>query len=166
MLEYEDLIQDENCQKCYDALVKYLAISPRSEKECKDRLYQKGFHRNEVEFAIVKAKRYRYIDDSEYVRSFILFNQKRYGAKKIAYKLSTEKGVDKTLVDNMIEDLMGEDVQLDVCSDFAKKYIAQKKLTDKKDKSKLCAYLYQKGFSFGIINKVVDTYFDTTFDED
>ncbi len=165
MLEYEELISDENCDKCYNALVKYLAIAPRSEKECKDKLYEKGYHKNEVEFALDKAKRYHYINDEEYVRSFLLFNSKRYGAKKIAYKLTVEKGVDKTLVDNMIEDNIGDEVQLDTCRAIAEKYIKQKKITDKSGYQKVATYLYQKGFSFNIINKVVDDIFDTFTDE-
>lgn len=157
---------EENCEyqerydKAYDAICKYLATMQRSEKECAEKLYAKGYHKNEVDFAIEKAKSHRYIDDEEYVRSFISFNKSRCGAKKIAYKLTTEKGIDKRLVDNLIEDLMGDDFEIEKAKSIAEKYVKQKKIVDKSGYKKVSAYLYQKGFDFRIINKVMSTLFD------
>ena len=37
-------LDEERAKKAYDALVKYLALSARSEKECKEKLYGKGYH--------------------------------------------------------------------------------------------------------------------------
>lgn len=156
---------EERYDKAYDALVKYLAIAPRSQKECKDKLYEKGFHKNEVEYAIEKAKGYRYIDDAEYVRTFIAFNKSRYGTKKIAYKLSVEKGVDKNLVDNLIADNISDEYETDIASSVAQKYARQKKIYDKSGAQKVAAYLYQKGFSWNVINRVMSNLFDV-FDEE
>lgn len=150
----------ERYNKAYDALCNYLAVTQRSEKECVEKLYAKGYHKNEVDFAIEKAKSHRYIDDEEYVRSFISFNKARCGAKKIAYKLTMEKGIDKTLVDNLIEDLIGDDFELEQAKAIAEKYVKQKKIVDKSGYKKVSAYLYQKGFDFRIINKVMSTLFD------
>ena len=49
-------LDEERAKKAYETLVKYLAGSARSEQECKDKLYDKGFHKDEVDFAIDKAK--------------------------------------------------------------------------------------------------------------
>lgn len=150
----------ERYDKAYDALCKYLAISQRSQKECVEKLYSKGYHKNEVDYAIDKAKSHRYIDDEEYVRSFISFNKAKYGSKKIAYKLTAEKGIDKVLVDNMLEDLMGESFEVEQARTIAEKYVKQKKIVDRSGYKKVGAYLYQKGFDFRIINKVMATLFD------
>ena len=61
MAEFE--LDEERALKAYESLVKYIAISPRSEHECKEKLYEKGYHKNEVEYAIDRAKKYRYIND-------------------------------------------------------------------------------------------------------
>lgn len=152
---------EERYDKAYNALVKYLAISSRSEKECRDKLYEKGFHKNEVEYAIDRAKGYRYINDEEYVRLYLSFNKSRCGSKKLAYKLTVEKGVDKTLVDNMIEDEIGEEFEKESAKSIAEKYAKQKKITDKSGAQKVGAYLYQKGYSWGVINSVLDNLFNT-----
>lgn len=153
-------LDEERALKAYEALVKYLALSARSEQECKNKLYDKGYHRNEVEYAIEKAKGYKYIDDAEYVRTYLLFNKKRYGVKKIAYKLTTEKGVDKRLVDNILLDNLDDDMQIETATSMAQKYAKQKKIVDKSGAQKVGAHLYQKGFDWRIINKVLSNMFD------
>ncbi len=158
-------LDEKRALDAYEALVKYLASSARSEKEVRDKLYQKGFHKNEVEFAVEKAKGYRYIDDEAYARTFLTFNKTRYGSKKLAYKLTVEKGVDKQLVDNLVADLIEEDFEIERAGELAKKYIKQKKITEKKDYQKVGAFLYQKGFSWSVINKVMTVVFDEAFEE-
>ena len=158
MTEFE--LDEERAKKAYNALVQYLAITSRSEKECKEKLYEKGYHKNEVDFAIDKAKSHRYINDEEYVRTFILFSKNKYGAKKIEYKLTAEKGVDKRLVDNMIQDMLPDSFEIQIASDMAEKYVKQKRIADRSGYQKVSAFLYQRGFSFRIINKVMAEKFD------
>lgn len=158
--EFEYPLDEERASKAYEALVKYLAASARSEQECKDKLYDKGYHRNEVEFAINKAKGYKYIDDAEYVCTFLFYNKSRYGARKIAYKLTTEKGVDKVLVDNIVADNIDDEFEFELCERMAQKFVKAKKITDKSGAQKVGAHLFQKGFDWCIINKVLSTLFD------
>ena len=164
MADFE--LDQERANKAYETLVKYIAISSRSEHECKEKLYDKGFHKNEVEYAIDRAKHYRYINDEEYVRTFLLFNKSRYGAKKIEYKLTTEKGVDRTLVANMIADEISDEFEIALATEMAEKYIKQKKIVDKSGYQKVSAFLYQRGFSLRIISKVMSTIFDVVFSGD
>lgn len=158
-------LDEERAQKAYDALVKYLALSARSEKECKEKLYCKGYHKDEVEFAIGKAKKYNYINDEEYVRTYLMFNSNRYGAKKIAYKLVNEKGVDKKLVDNILLDAKDDEKEYDLALKMAQKYAKSRKIVDKTGAQKISAHLYSKGFDFAIINKVIAKLFDDIFIE-
>lgn len=153
-------LDEERAKKAYEMLVKYLAGSARSEQECKDKLYDKGFHKDEVDFALFKAKSYRYVDDEEYVRTFLLFNKSRYGARKIIYKLTNEKGVDKNTVENIVYDEIDDDFELELAEKMAKKFVKTKKIEDKSDSQKVGAHLFQKGFDWRIINKVMATLFD------
>lgn len=163
MTEY--ILDQKRANDAYEALVKYLAVCPRSEKECVEKLYSKGYHKDEVDFAIEKAKGYRYIDDVEYVRNFLMFNKSKYGAKKLSYKLITEKGVDRTLAENSIADTLSDEYEKEICSRFALKYVKQKHIDDKTGIQKLNAFLYQKGFEWNIINSVVDGLFDVEYED-
>lgn len=153
-------LDEERANKAYETLVKYLAGSARSEQECKNKLYDKGFHKGEVDFAIDKAKSYRYVDDEEYVRTFLLFNKSRYGVRKIVYKLTTEKGVDKQKVEDIVYDEIDDDFEVELAEKFAKKFVKAKKITDKSDAKKVGAHLFQKGFDWRIIDKVMSKLFD------
>ena len=157
-------LDEKRANEAYEALIKYLAVCQRSEKECVEKLYSKGYHQNEVEFAISKAKGRRYIDDEEYVRSFLFFNKNKYGTKKLSYKLITEKGVNKVLVENMLADLISDEEEIEICRKFAEKYVKQKHIEDKAGIRKLSAFLYQKGFEFNIINSVIDGLFDIDYE--
>lgn len=158
--DFEYPLDEERANKAYETLVKYLAASARSEQECKNKLYDKGFHRNEVEFAIDKAKGYKHVDDAEYVRTFLFFNKTRYGARKIAYKLTTEKGVSKQLVNNIIADTIDDEFEIELCQNMAQKFVKSKKITDKSGAQKVGAHLFQKGFEWNIINNVMSNLFD------
>lgn len=153
-------LNEERAKKAYETLVKYLAGSARSEQECKDKLYDKGFHKDEVDFAIDKAKGYKYVDDAEYVRTFLLFNKSRYGVRKIIYKLTTEKGIDKQLVENIVYDEIDDDFEVELAEKYAKKFVKTKKIQDKTEAQKVGAHLFQKGFDWRIINKVMAKLFD------
>ncbi len=153
-------LDEERANKAYETLVKYLAGSARSEQECKNKLYDKGFHKGEVDFAIDKAKSYRYVDDEEYVRTFLLFNKSRYGVRKIVYKLTTEKGVDKQKVEDIVYDEIDDDFEVELAEKFAKKFVKSKKIADKSDAKKVGAHLFQKGFDWRIIDKVMAKLFD------
>lgn len=153
-------LDEERANKAYETLVKYLAGSARSEQECKNKLYDKGFHKGEVDFAIDKAKSYRYVDDEEYVRTYLLFNKSRYGVRKIAYKLTAEKGVDKQKVEDIIYDEIDDDFEVELAEKFAKKFVKSKKIADKSDAKKVGAHLFQKGFDWRIIDKVMAKLFD------
>lgn len=153
-------LDEERAKKAYDTLVKYLAGSARSEQECKDKLYDKGFHRDEVDFALAKAKGYRYVDDHEYVRTFLLYNKSRYGVRKIVFKLTNEKGVDKNLVEDIVSEEIDDDFELELAEKMARKFVKSKKIEDKSGAQKVGAHLFQKGFEWRTINKVLATLFD------
>ena len=148
----KELTPEQLKQKCFDQAVKYLAISPRSEKEVKDKLYEKGYHREQVDYAIERCKGYKYIDDENYTRSFIDYYSHKMGRKMLAYKLTTDKGINQALASNMIDDLVSDEKEIEKCIDMANKYIKKKRIAEKKDLQKVGAYLYTKGFEWNIIN--------------
>ena len=74
------------------------------------------------------------------------------GRKMLAYKLTTDKGINQTLASNMIDDLVSDEKEIEKCIDMANKYIKKKRIAEKKDLQKVGAYLYTKGFEWNIIN--------------
>jgi len=148
-------LDEERANKCYEQLLRFLDFSSRSEKELKDKLFNKGYHANEVEFAIEKAKKYKFIDDEAFARSYILTYKNKTGRQKISYKLTNDCNVDQTIVNNLLEDLYPIEEELEVCKGFALKYISVQTKSNKEYKNKIGGHLFSKGFSYSIINKVI-----------
>ena len=66
-----DKIKEEKTP--FDVALDYLEKCARSEKEVKDKLYKKGYSKQQVEDTLSKLKEYRFIDDTEYVKQFLFF---------------------------------------------------------------------------------------------
>lgn len=155
-----DAVGTENkpaARDAFDAAVKYLAASPRSEKEVREKLYGKGFNRAEVEEAVARAKQYRYIDDESYAAEFAETYGARYGRKKVEYRLVYEKGVPPDIAAAAVRNILDDGSEEEKACAAAKKYAAAKKLDGRRDAAKLAAYLYRKGFEGGVISRAVES---------
>lgn len=148
----KDVTPEERIAKCFETAVNYIAVSPRSEKEVVEKLYSKGYHRNEVEEAISKCKGYHYIDDEAYARSFIDYYGGKLGRRLLAYKMTSVKGVNATIAANAIDDFVTDEVEKEKCLRLARKYASAKHITERQDFQKIGRYLSSKGFDWDIIN--------------
>lgn len=144
----------------FDAAAKYLSLSPRSEKEVRERLYKKGYHKSEVEDAIARAKHYGYIDDVRYVADFVEYYGGKLGRKKMEYKLVAEKGVAREIVLNGIADAVSDEDEREKALGIARKYVVAGRITERKDLGKVGAYLWQRGFGRSTIDEVIPTIAD------
>lgn len=147
----------------FDVAVKFLSVSPRSEKELRDRLYKKGYHRMEVEEAMEKCRRYGYVDDARYVADFVEYYGAKLGRKKLIYKLTAEKGISAELARFGVEDAVSDDAEREKALVAARKCAASKKVREKKDLPKVGAYLYQRGFAREEIDRALSVLSDELF---
>ena len=150
----------------FDAAAKYLSLSPRSEKEVRERLYKKGYHKAEVEDAIARAKEYGYIDDVRYVADFAEYYGAKLGRKKLEYKLVTEKGIPREIALNGIADAVSDEEEREKAVSVAMKYAASKRITERKDLGKVGAYLWQRGFARDTIDHALDAVAESLSCED
>ncbi len=156
----------KNRPEAFEAAVKYLAASPRSEREVRDKLRSKGYRVAETEEAIDRAKEYRYVDDEAYVRDFFEYYGGKYGRKRLIYKLTAEKGVSQELALRAADEYLSDEKELEKAVSFASRYVASKRIVNKKDFAKVSAFLYQKGFENSVISKAVSSLYDGASDDD
>lgn len=148
------MIDEELAREAFEVAINYLSVCARSEKEVKEKLYKKGYHRDIVDLTLNKLKGYRYIDDEQYVKTYLNFYGTKYGRKQLIYKLTNDKGIEKALAQNTIDDTISDDDEIAKALNFAQKYITKKRIVGK-DKSKVANWLYGKGFDWDTINKVL-----------
>lgn len=128
----------------FDAAVKYLAVSPRSEKEVRDKLYKKGYHKAETEEAIARAKGYGYIDDAKYVEDFVEYYGAKSGRKQLEYKLVSEKGISPELARNGIADALSDEEEREKALETARKYARAKRITEKRTCKRWARFFTEK----------------------
>jgi len=160
-------IQDrENVNKAYGDAVNYLSYQLRTEKEIKEYLYKKEYHRDAVDFTLQRLRDLNYLDDASYATSFIN-TQLRLSAN--GPKIIEQKMVQKGVPNNIIQDKLAEidqDILLDNATDFAKKQVRkQRRASFQQMQTKLRQSLYQKGFNKEIIEETIKN-LDLEPDED
>ncbi len=143
-------------QSAFEATVKYLALAPRSEKEVRSKLYQKGYPKSEVEEAIQRAIGYHYIDDEKYVLNYVEYYGAKYGRRLLEYKLVTEKGISQAMAKAILDEKISSNNEQEKALLSAKKHAANKRISNKKDMQKVAAFLYRRGYEKEVIDSVID----------
>ena len=120
--------------------IKFIGISKKTEYEVKQKLLRLGYNQDIVDMVISYLLNIGYVDDSDYVKSFIKQNERfmKYSIFEIKQKL-LQKGIKKDIIEEEI-------VVLDK-SDYDKK-LCEKILTSKcksMDELKIKQYLYRRG---------------------
>lgn len=143
-------VRESEIKRAFEKGADYLAGRMYAKKELIQKLVQKGFEREVAESAVTKLKSYSYIDDVAFARAFVQENPK-YSLLKLETKLRA-KGVDKAVIEEALKDV-SDSSQVEVCTEFAKKYAKTHEVNSPSGRSKLYASLARRGFKFDTIKK-------------
>ena len=128
----------------FDKSLDYITKSQKTEKQVRDKLKEKGYLKETVDYVIGKLKEYKFVDDEEYVKSYIRIYQNKKGKKLLEYELRL-KGVRKDIIERVFEEIDID--QKDPCAEIMKKHLRGKEWT-KENLSKAYKYVLSKGFSY------------------
>ena len=134
---------ESDCQIAFTKAVDLVCKSIKTQSQVQKYLFDKGFSSEVVQKTIEKMKEYRYIDDGEYVKSYVNTYQKQKGKKRIVFELK-QKGVEQEYI-NLVDDLI--DDQKEYALAIAQKFAKGKEM-DLKNLQKLYRHLATKGFDF------------------
>jgi regulatory protein len=142
---------EELMEKCMDAAVKYLSYQNRTESEVRLYLQKKGFSEDLISKVIMKLKEYHYVDDEQYLKSFLATNQavKKYGRKRILNDLQ-KKGLSQELLGRLDYHYPYKTEQK-LCRELAQKYEASVKGKSLQERQKK---LYGKLIRLGYGNQM------------
>lgn len=131
-----------------DKSLSRLSVRPRSEREIRDFLKDKGYLSAVSDKVCARLSELGYLDDAAYARQYIDENKCRYGAVRLKNEL-IKRGVDRDIIDE----------QLDGCDrDEAVVALARSLWRScGKDKYKLKNKLYAKGCNGEDISFAIDT---------
>ncbi len=151
--KYREFLKENEKQNAKAYLYSMISRKSRTIKEARERLYQKGYHKEAVEYAINTVSSYGYLDDEAFAENFIENAIKNKGTFRIKRELK-ERGVSQDVLENAVKEIDHvEEEERALAS--AKKYLKGKSLEEEKTKEKLFRHLVSRGYSYEIIKRVM-----------
>lgn len=153
----EELLGEEEFLKAKNAAFKLLSYRQRSKQELKDRLRKKGFEGFIIEQVLRVLESLDYLDDREFSKLWIKDRiNKKYGPWRIRKQLQ-EKGVAKEIIKEELDKEYDFELQYKLATQVTKKKKGRYSGLDYRERRyKLSQVLKRKGFSFEVINLVLD----------
>lgn len=150
---FKEFLKENDMQNAKAYLYSMIARKSRTVKEARDRLYEKGFHKDAVEYAINTVSSYGYLNDEEYAKNFVENSARTKGGYRLRRELQ-QKGIDEEdMIDALAE--LDENTEYESAKALAKKYLKGKNLKDEKVREKIFRYLVSRGYSYDTIKKVI-----------
>ena len=158
--ELENILKEENKNKCFNYAVFLLGKRNYFEKALQDKLKEKEYDEEAIQFAIEKLYQYGYLNEERLTEAFVK-DKKRFSKKGPRYISSAlkAKGVEEELIKKALEAHYEEDEALENCMSLLRKkfdYYKRKTEDTYTLKSKLYAFLAQRGYDFEVIKKSIE----------
>jgi len=147
---------DETDNLAMKFAIKLLMLRRRSNSEMRGRLEEKGFPPAQVAATMGELERLRYLDDAAFAESYIndRINLRPAGRYLIRQELRA-KGLDKTLIDQKLDELLDRERELSLARRVADKKRRLLHTDDRrKAAAKLVGFLRGRGFSSEIISQL------------
>ena len=144
----------DKTDKAFQRAVSYLAVRPRSEKEIRQYLGNKGFAADSIESAIDRLEHYGYINDREFARLWIETRrrQRPRGAFGLRYELR-QKGISEEIIEDALKCYNEQAAAWDAIAPKIEKW---QKLPAMEFRRKVYNFLKQRGFSGSTIRTMCE----------
>jgi regulatory protein len=158
--EIEEIVKKSEFQKDLNKVLRFATVRPRSEKEIKDYFKRKDFDASMHHTLMEKLRHFELVDDEKFAKWWIEqranFKPK---PKRILIQELRIKGISKEIVDEVLEEEVVDEEKM-ARELLEKKMYKWKNLEPRLARQKISQYLAGKGFSWDIIEKVVDRSLD------
>lgn len=144
-------------RQAYNTALKWLNNRALTSKEIERKLKDKKFDEDTITEVIKKLKEYNFINDELYAANYVKYaqNLKKKGKFYIIKKL-IEKGVDRTIIDNIFSEYKSEDEFKTAKEAVEKKF--KNKARDEKTALRINSFLRSRGFSDDVIYSIIKEY--------
>lgn len=152
--ELDKIIGDSDKDIATTYIFNYLTKYVATEKKARDMMKKKGYSSTSIEYAIDKAKDYRYIDDRGFAERYIERKLANSGMAKIKSELSM-LGVNSRIISELISEVDEDDI-LDGALKVSRRWWNTRDIFDRTDKDKFVRYMLSKGFNWSITEKCIN----------
>ena len=158
--QLKELIDRAEEKRAKEKALWLLSTRDHSKRELETKI-RKTNSAESAQKAVERMEELGLVDDEKFARRYAeeLINIKHLSVRGAKYKL-TEKGIDKNLADEILEEL-ATDPREHIEILIEKKY--RKNLSDEKGRRKTVAALQRMGYSWGDIKAVMSNYFEDEY---
>ncbi len=147
---------DDDYRKAMNAALKSVSIKFRHSTEIKGKLSDLGYNEAVIKRVIQELKRLGYVDDKDWIECFVRScTAKKFGRHAIFQKLS-QKGIPKEGALEIVDKHQTDDKQKKLIETLLNTRYRSKDLKDFRERQKVAAGLARKGFSFSLIQEVLE----------
>ncbi len=147
-------IKDEQSKAVNSALV-LLTTRPRSVKEIRTRLKQKGFSEPAIDAALTRVEGWNYVDDAAFARFWVENREaNRPRGRRLLEQELRDKGVDREIVRAAIDDA-GLDERAAATELARTKMRSYARLEPEVIRRRLSGFLARKGYGFDVVKHVL-----------
>ncbi len=153
--EYEKIKKDVVIKRAKKRVLHLLEKMARSEEQIRTKLRQSYYTEDVINEAIDYAKKFGYINDLSYARSYAHMKMQQKSKKEIYFGLLA-KGIEKEIVTEVLEELFGEDDEKELITKLIRKKNYDLENLDRKQIQKINGFLMRKGFQYDQIKEVME----------
>ncbi len=133
-----------------ETAAKLCSLSYQTRKTLSEKLYKKGFSKDEVESSVEAMCSLGYIDEENYAKSFIndSYKIKKHGKIRIRTELKL-KGIEEDIIERAIENADADEFMI-LKNEFEKRFKYEE------DKNKIIRFFVTRGFNLSDIRRCMD----------
>ena len=150
--QLDELIFESDKEKAFLYAMNYISRYTSTKKQLANKLYEKGYLKQIVDYVVEKTEKFGYINDLDYAKCYIEYNKRLKGKVRLKSELKA-KGISSEILAIVLEDF--EDNSNSVY-DLAKKHSKNKDINDPNYVAKLNRYLAYKGFDWSAISSCIE----------
>ena len=158
-LAYDEIVNEVLPKRAKLRAMGLLKSHMYTEKGLRDKLKVSGHNQENIDIAIAYVKLYKYVDDEEYVRQYLI--NRICSKSRMELKLYLQKkGIESELFDKVYDELVEDedDIEDKLIYKLLEKRLKNKTIDeiDRLELNKHINYMMNKGFSYSSIIKCID----------
>lgn len=152
--ELDKIVGDSDKDLATAYILNYLTKYTATEKKARDMMKKKGFSSASIEYAIKKAKDYRYIDDRSFAERYIERKLSNSGMSKIKSELAMH-GISSKIISELVSEIEEDDI-IEGALNVSRRWWNTRDIFDRSDKDKFVRYMSSKGFNWSVTEKCIN----------
>ncbi len=158
----QNLASKEEILRCRESALRIIERNYKTESELRNKLKEKNYNNEAIDFSIEFLKEYNYVNDNAYAKAFIRDKSLSKGKEKIRYEL-LKKGISKEIIEENMLLYMDEEIEHEAALKIGKKkykLIVRSENDRYKISAKLYRFILSKGYNYDIVKSVVKEIMD------